>query len=149
MIYANAGIALDHPERLPAAHVHDGDEIYPGHDAVGRPVMAPVMDGEILYPRTLAGGGVLVLDRIAAGNFGLARVLIGLAEAVKEDMPLCRLPPLFPDRTQDVHDARVHRHGPDDRVLAVVEPDRPFVHVHAVDAPRDLQRRLDARAVEG
>ena len=61
--------------------------------------MAPVMNGEILYPRALAGGGVLVLYRIAAWDLGLARILIGLAEPVEENMPLRRLPPLFPDRT--------------------------------------------------
>ena len=60
-----------HTQRLPAAHVHDGDEIDPRYHAMGRPVMAPVMDREILYPRMLAGGGVLVLDRVAAGVLAL------------------------------------------------------------------------------
>ena len=34
------------------------------------------MDGEILNCRALAGGGVLVLDRIAAGYLRLSRVRI-------------------------------------------------------------------------
>ena len=149
MIHADAGIALDHAQRLPPTHVHDGDEVDPCHYAVGRPVVAPVVDGEILYPCALAGGGVLILDRVSAGDLRLAGVLIGLAKPVEEDMPLCRLPALFPDRTQDLHDARVHRHGPDNRILGVIEPDRSLLHVDAIDAPRQLQSRLDARAMEG
>jgi hypothetical protein len=71
MIDADAGIALDHAQRLPASHVHDGDEVDPGHDAVGGPVVAPIMDSEILYLGAPASGGVLVLDRVAAGIFAL------------------------------------------------------------------------------
>ena len=95
MVDTDAGIALDHAQRFPAAHVHDGDEVDPRHHAMGRPVVAPVMDGEILYLGMPTGGGVLVLDRVAAGDLRLARVLIGFAEPVEEDMPLGRaLPPL-------------------------------------------------------
>lgn len=87
-----------------AGHVHDGDEIDPRHHAMGRPVMAPVMDREILYPRALAGGGVLVLDRVAAGDFGLAGVLIGFAEPIGEDMALERPSTLFPDGAEAMGD---------------------------------------------
>ena len=54
MIHADAGIALDHAQRLPPTHVHDGDEVDPCHHAMGRPVMPPVLDGEILYSPVLA-----------------------------------------------------------------------------------------------
>ena len=98
MIDADAGIALDHAQRFPASHIHDGDEVDPRHDAVGRPMMAPVMDGEILYLRAPARSGVLVLDRVAAGNGNLAGVLIGPAESVEEDMPFGWPLPLLPER---------------------------------------------------
>jgi len=143
MIDADAGIALDHAQRLPASHVHDGDEVDPCHDAVGRPVMAPVVDGEILYLRPLARGGMLVLDRVAAGDGSLASVLIGFAESIEENMSRCWLTPLLPDGMQDVQDAGMHRNGPDNGILAVVKADRSLLHVDALDAPRKLQRGLD------
>src|SRR3546814_4590378 len=88
--------------RFPAAHIHDGEEVDPRHGASRCPVVAPFMDGEILYSRALAGGGVLVLDRIAAGNLRLAGVRIGVTEPVEENMPRCWLTPLLPDRAQHV-----------------------------------------------
>ena len=148
VIHTDAGIALDHPQRFPSTHIHDGDEIDARHHAVGCPVMAPVMDGEILNSSARAGGRMLVLDRVAAGDFRLARVRIGFAKPVEEDMAICRLSSFFPYRAEHIVHARVHRHRFDHRVLAVVEPDRSFLHVHPIDAPRDLQRRLDARTLE-
>ena len=56
--------------------VDNGDEVDSRHHAMRRPVRPPVMDGEILNCRALAGGGVLVLDRIAAGYLRLSRVRI-------------------------------------------------------------------------
>src|SRR3546814_2173522 len=70
---------------------------------MGRPVVAPVMDGEILYLGTPASGGMLVLDRIAAGDLRLAGVGIGFAQPVEENMTLCRLPSLLPDRRSEEH----------------------------------------------
>src|SRR3546814_9981875 len=116
---------------------------------MGRPVVAPVMDGEILYLGTPASGGMLVLDRIAAGDLRLAGVGIGFAQPVEENMPLCRLPSLLPDRTQHIHHAGMHRKGPDDGILAVVKPDRSLLHIDALDTPRELQCRLAAWAMEG
>lgn len=64
-------------------------------------------------------------------------------------MSRCRLAPLVPDRAQNLHDTWMHRHVPDDRILGVIEPDRSFLHVDALGAPRQLQRGLDAWAMEG
>src|SRR3546814_12204298 len=79
-----------------------------------------VMDGEILYLGTPASGGMLVLERIAAGDLRLAGVGIGFAQPVEENMPLCRLPSLLPDRTQHIHHAGMHRNGPDDGILVEI-----------------------------
>lgn len=106
------------------------------------------MDGEILDPRALAGGRMLVLDRVAAGYVRLARVRIRFAEPVEEDVALCRLSSLFPDRPEHIENARMHRDRLDDGVLAVIEPDRSFLHVDPIDAPGYLQGRLNARTLE-
>ena len=43
----------------------------------------------------------------------------------------------------------MHGHRSDDGILAVVKPDRSFLHIDPVHAPRQLQRGLDAWAMEG
>ena len=111
-------------------------------------MMAPVMDGEILDPRALAGRRMLVLDRVAAGNVRLARVGIRFAKPVEEDVALGRLSSFFPDRPKHIEQARMHRHRLDDCILAVIEPDRSFRHVDPIDVPRYLQGCLDTRTLK-
>ncbi len=64
-------------------------------------------------------------------------------------MAICRLSSFFPDRVKHIEHARMHRHRFDDSVLAVVEPDRSLFHIDPIDAPRNLQCRLDPRTLEG
>ena len=100
VIDAHAGIALDHFKRTPTTHMHDGDEVDPCHDAVRRPVMAPVMDGEVVDLRLLACRPVLAPERIAARNSREARVLIGPAGVIEEHMAFGGFSMLLPGRQQ-------------------------------------------------
>lgn len=67
---AHARVALGHYERLPAAHVHDGDKVDPG---------------------SLARCLVLRPQRIASRDAAKLRVLVRLAKAVEEYMAITNL----------------------------------------------------------
>src|SRR4051812_14603887 len=84
MLGAHAGVAFDHPERLPASFQFDGFEVDPAHDAVRGPMVSPIMDAEVRNPGATAGRLVRFLDRTAAGELVGARVRVGLPEAVQE-----------------------------------------------------------------
>lgn len=58
MLGTDSGIAFDHTEILPSAEVANRDQVDALHHAVARPMVAPVVDAEVLAADRLHMAGI-------------------------------------------------------------------------------------------
>src|ERR1700730_12874543 len=108
---ADGRVPFDHPEGLPAALLLYRFKVDSGHDALARPMVAPVVHMKIGDAGAAAGRGVSLLDRTSAWNFVLTWIGVGNAELGKEHSAFFRRSARHPQTMQCRPRVLVHGHG--------------------------------------
>src|SRR5689334_11376271 len=100
MFGTDGGIPLHHPQRLPTALLPDRFEINAAHDALASPVMAPIVNMEVLDTGTVASCLVRPADGATPRQPVLSWIGIRPTEAVQECAPLGRRARAHPQLVQ-------------------------------------------------
>src|SRR6516162_4946781 len=90
----------------------DRFEVDARHDAMARPVVAPVVDGKVLHSGATASRCVRLPDRRATRQLILPGIAVGFAPAIQEHGALGWRASCYPDPVQSLPHLRVHSDSP-------------------------------------